>query len=163
MVMFEKHDLSAGLRGFLLLLCEPFLSCFGLFFCWFFLFFFHVISSCCCLINQVSMFWFWFLLFWVSLVMLCVIFWSFLFVFGSCLCCGGFKGQVRWPKGPPHLALNPPYLFSLDLDFGLFFVCFVCFCWFCFFFVLLFAFLEGFKGQVRLPEGPPHLAINPPY
>ena len=22
---------------------------------------------------------------------------------------GGFKGQVRWPKGPPHLALNPPF------------------------------------------------------
>ena len=30
------------------------------------------------------------------------------FVFGFF---GGFKGQVRWPKGPPHLALNPPYLF----------------------------------------------------
>ena len=25
----------------------------------------------------------------------------------------GFKHQVRWPEGPPHLALNPPY-------FGLF-------------------------------------------
>ena len=24
---------------------------------------------------------------------------------------GRFKGQVRWPKGPPHLALNPPYVF----------------------------------------------------
>ena len=23
---------------------------------------------------------------------------------------GGFKGQVRWPNGPPHFALNPPYL-----------------------------------------------------
>ena len=34
----------------------------------------------------------------------------------------GFKGQVRWPKGPPHLALNPP-LFS----FCVFFV-FLCFC-----------------------------------
>ena len=22
---------------------------------------------------------------------------------------GGFKGHVRWPEGPPHLALNPPY------------------------------------------------------
>ena len=22
---------------------------------------------------------------------------------------GGFKGQVRWPKVSPHLALNPPY------------------------------------------------------
>ena len=34
----------------------------------------------------------------------------FLFLFG------GFKGQVRWLKGPPHLALNPPFL--------------VLFCWF---------------------------------
>ena len=33
-------------------------------------------------------------------------FFCFVFVFF-----GGFKGQVRWPKGPPHLALNPPYLF----------------------------------------------------
>ena len=29
----------------------------------------------------------------------------FLFLFDL----GGFKGQVRWPKGPPHLALNPPF------------------------------------------------------
>ena len=36
---------------------------------------------------------------------------------------GGFKGQVRWPEGPPHLALNPPFLFLL------FFVLF-CFFWF---------------------------------
>ena len=44
-------------------------------------------------------------------------FFCFLFVF--CLFFGGFKGQVRWPKGPPHLALNPPYFicfcFSLSL------------------------------------------------
>ena len=26
---------------------------------------------------------------------------------------GGFKGQVRWHEGPPHLALNPPYWFCL--------------------------------------------------
>ena len=30
----------------------------------------------------------------------------FLFVFAFC---GVFKGQVRWPEGPPHLALNPPF------------------------------------------------------
>ena len=30
---------------------------------------------------------------------------------------GGLKGQVRWPEGPPHLALNPPYLFLLFLLF----------------------------------------------
>ena len=40
----------------------------------------------------------------------------------------GFKGQVRWPEGPPHLALNPPYLFFVC--FGLFW-----FFFFCFFFV----------------------------
>ena len=39
---------------------------------------------------------------------------------------GGFKGQVRWPKGPPHLALNPPYLFLLFFFGG---GCFVF--WFC--------------------------------
>ena len=40
---------------------------------------------------------------------------------------GGFKGQVRWPEWPPHLALNPRSCF----------VCFVffCFVFFCFFFV----------------------------
>ena len=30
---------------------------------------------------------------------------------------------MRWPKGPPHLALNPPY--------------FICFCFFVFVFVSL--------------------------
>ena len=68
-----------------------------------------------------------------------------------CVSFGGFKGHVRWPEGPPHLALNPPYLFFLIL---------FCFCFFCFFFVFLFG---GFKGQVRWAEGPPHLALNPPY
>ena len=38
----------------------------------------------------------------------------FLFLFG------GFKGQVRWPKGPPDLALNPPYLLFFLLLFGAF-------------------------------------------
>ena len=52
---------------------------------------------------------------------------------------------MRWPKGPPHLALNPPCLF---------------FCFVLFLFVFC---LGGFKGQVRWPEGPPHLALNPPY
>ena len=53
---------------------------------------------------------------------------------------GGCKGQVRWPEGPPHLALNPPYLFFLFFwFFVLFFFVVVCF--------------GGFKGQVRWPEG----------
>ena len=55
---------------------------------------------------------------------------------------------MRWPEGPPHLALTPPCLF-LFCFFSLFFCCFV--------------FFGGFKGQVRWPEGPPHLALNPPY
>ena len=41
-----------------------------------------------------------------------------------------FKGQVRWPKGPPHLALNPPYFCFVFFLLGgggcLFFV--FCFC-----------------------------------
>ena len=46
-----------------------------------------------------------FLLFFVVFLfcLFCFVFVLFLF--------GGFKGQVRWPKGPPHLALNPPYFF----------------------------------------------------
>ena len=61
-------------------------------------------------------------------------FFSFLFLFCFCFCCflffccfvsfGGFKGQVRWPKGPPHLALNPPYFLFL-----FFFFLFFCFFW----------------------------------
>ena len=34
---------------------------------------------------------------------------------------GGFKGQVSWPKGPPHLALNPSYFFGLFSFFIAFF------------------------------------------
>ena len=42
---------------------------------------------------------------------------------------GGFKGQVRWPKGPPHLALNPPYMFFIFVlgVFGFFLFVFCCF------------------------------------
>ena len=53
---------------------------------------------------------------------------------------------MRWPEGPPHLALNPPSFFFL------FFGCFFCFCFF-----------WRVKGQVRWPKGPPYLALNPPY
>ena len=44
----------------------------------------------------------------------------FFFVFLFCffvVFLGGFKGQVRWPERPPHLALNPPYLFLCFLFF----------------------------------------------
>ena len=51
---------------------------------------------------------------------------------------GGFKGQVRWPKGPPHLALNPPYfLFCFCFFLFLFFVFVFCFCFLFLFFYLL--------------------------
>ena len=79
----------------------------------------------------------------ISLITEKLCFWYFcVFSFYcSCFSCSSFvfqfleglSGQVRWPEGPPHLALNPPYLFL----FVLFLFCF------CF--------------------GPPHLTLNPPY
>ena len=104
---------------------------------------FFFTSSCCCFLFQVSMFWFLFMVLLVSWVLVCAIFWiSFLFLFFE------VWGQVRW-LGPSLLVL-----------FCFWFVLFV--------FVLLFGFvfliwLTGFKGQVRLPKGRPHLAPNPPY
>ena len=56
-------------------------------------------------------------------------------------------------------SLGPkPSLFYLFCFFVFVFFCFS-FCFFCFFVV----FFGGFKGQVRWPKGPPHLALNPPY
>ena len=49
---------------------------------------------------------------------------------------------------------------SLGPKPSLFVICFCCFGCFCCF---VFVFFGGFKGQVRWPEGPPHLALNPPY
>ena len=52
----------------------------------------------------------------------------FSFVFCSCFFCFvflGFKGQVRWPKGPPHLALNPPHCLSFCFFSLLSFLCFL--------------------------------------
>ena len=66
---------------------------------------------------------------WVLLIVFCKAVFFLVFF-------GGFKGQVRWPKGPPHLALNPPYLFCL-FCFVLFFL-FVCFLLFIFFWYLFF-------------------------
>ena len=61
----------------------------------------------------------WKALLWVFLCFLFCFFiscfFSLFFVF--CVCFGGFKGQVRWPEGPPHLALNPPYLFLFFVPF----------------------------------------------
>ena len=58
----------------------------------------------------------------------CFFFVLFLFFF-LCVFFGGFKGQVRWPEGPPHLALNPPsghLTWPLNPPYLLFF-CFFCF------------------------------------
>ena len=102
----------------------------------FFVFFFT--SSCCCLINQVAMLW-----------LLFVLFVGFL-GFVMCYLLDCFWG-LRFPK--PSLLFYLVFVF-----FVLFFVgfCFVYWFW-------LLVLLKGFQGQVRLPEGPPHLAINPPY
>ena len=45
--------------------------------------------------------WFFFLFF--------PLFFFFLFFVAVFIFFWRVKGQVRWPKGPPHLALNPPY------------------------------------------------------
>ena len=55
-------------------------------------------------------FWCW-SLFCFSFCFLFLFFLVLVFCFCSWFCFGGFKGQVRWPKGPPHLALDPPYFF----------------------------------------------------
>ena len=75
-----------------------------------------------------------FLVFWVCLLLFLffVVFCFFLYwperpplVNPFLLFFWGFKGQVRWPKGPPHLALNPPYFcFFLVFLFLLSFLCF---------------------------------------
>ena len=62
-----------------------------------------------------------FLTFFVFFVLSIFLFLFFFVVFG------GFKGQVRWPEGPPHLALNPPYWFCLFV---------------CLFFLVVFSFLS---------------------
>ena len=53
-----------------------------------------------------------FLVLWLDVVVLFFVFF------------GGFKGQVRWPKGPPHLALNPPFFvfFFFFVSWVLFFL-----------------------------------------
>ena len=98
--------------------------------------------------NWKAKFWV-FLLFFLGFFFSCCFFFSFVFFvsfFVFVFFFGGLKGQVRWPEGPPHLALNPPSLF-----FFLFLV------------VFLFFVFWRVKGQVRWPKGPPHLALNPPY
>ena len=135
--------LFLGLEGlgvfvFLVFLVFVFGICFAFVSVLFALFWF-----CCWIVFGVGS---WFVFVFVFLFVLSV-FCSCLFFFLLFCFFWRFKGQVRWPEGPPHLALNPPYFLFL------FFL-------FCF---LLFCFFGGFKGQVRWPNGPPHLALNPPY
>ena len=73
--------------------------------------FFFLVFLCCLLYLS------WFFFFCFFCCFLFCYFCFFLFFFG------GFKGQVRWPKGPPHLALNHPYFFVFV------FCCFFCFFW----------------------------------
>ena len=134
------YFLQGFFKGFCSCFLNPFFLMLAFWFCWFCLFFVFLFTSCCCLIKQVAMLWLLFAFLWASLVLLCVIFWIVFFLL-SFVFWGGFKGQVRWPKGPPHLALSPPYLVYFVL------VCFfVFFCWvlFCLLFWLL-AFWKGFR------------------
>ena len=75
-----------------------------------------------------------------------VFFW--LFCFFCFVFFGGFKGHVRWPEGPPHLALNPPYFICFVFLFLFFFVFL-----FVFFVSLLFFFLEGLRVRWGGPKG----------
>ena len=79
-----------------------------------------------------------FVFFFVVGLLMVFLFFCFLFVFSFSSFCffslvvvffvscflffvfGGFKGQVRWPKGPPHLALNPPLFACVFLCFPFF-------------------------------------------
>ena len=67
------------------------------------------------------------LFFFVIWLLFCFVFvflffvFVFVFVFVFFVFFGGFKGQVRWPEGPPHLALNPPYFFFIFVFFVSFF------------------------------------------
>ena len=82
-----------------------------------------------------------FLVLWLVCFLFC-----FFFLFFVCFCfflfcfIGGFKGQVRWPKGPPHLALNPHYFLVFVFCLLLFFVCF-----FLVFVFFVSVFLEGLR------------------
>ena len=75
-------------------------------------------------LNWKAIFWY-FRCFWGGLLFSCFFLFPLFFVF-LLVFFWGFKGQVRWPEGPPHLALNPPCLFLLFLLF-----CFFCCVFFC--------------------------------
>ena len=65
-------------------------------------FFFVLVLFLFCLFRfclVVGCFWCWFLFCFCVFLFLFFVFCFLFFVLG-----GGFKGQVRWPEGPPHLA-----------------------------------------------------------
>ena len=94
-----------GLEGLGVFVSLVFVFVFLCCFCFCFVcFVLGLVVGCCCFVFFVF-----FLFFFVV--------WFFLFCFF-----GGFKGQVRWPEGPPHLALNPPYLYIFVVSFVLFFL-----------------------------------------
>ena len=90
--------------------------------------------SCVCF-SFLCCFCFCFVCFVIGFVVGCCCF-VFFCVFLFDVFFGGFKGQVRWPKGPPHLTLKPPYFICF---------CFFCFPLFCILFCFLFVFLEGLR------------------
>ena len=97
--------------------------CFSFLFCFCYCFVCFVIGfvvGCCCFVF-LCLFVFFFFLFFFFCVFCVFCFFVFCFF-------GGFKGQVRWPKGPPHLALNPPYFISFFVFFFLFCFLFPCVC-----------------------------------
>ena len=100
---------------------------------------FCVSCVCFCLfcLAFVSVLFALFLVLWLDVVFFVFFLFFFLVVFFVLFFFGGFKGHVRWPEGPPHLALNPPY-FILFVFLFLFFLFFLFL--FCFFVVFLFVF-----------------------
>ena len=93
----------------------------------------------------------------------------FIVVFGCAL--SGPRCQKReilksHPKKGKIWLITEKLFFGVFAVFllGAFFFLFFCFCFFLFFclFFCFCVFFGGFKGQVRWPEGPPHLALNPP-
>ena len=89
----------------------------------------------------------------------CVFVFFVFFGGGVCFFCfvcfvGGFKGQVRWPERPPHLALNPLYLLFL------FFLVF-CLLVFLYLFVFCFCFLGRVSGSGEVAQRATSLAPKP--
>ena len=89
-------------------------------------------------------------------------------LFFSCFCLffvGGLTGEVRWPEGPPHLALNPPcfsfFLFCFLFSFCFWFfleglrvkcIFFSCRFFFCFCFGVLLFFDFGYQPKTSLEQ-----------